>query len=137
MRKELLRQRKKLWEKQLNRVKSIVYDFIRVLSENGLVVDELYLFGSRARGDFSLYSDIDLVVVSDDWRGLPMNRRLSILYRLWGYDYDVTFYPLTRDELIKWIDRSIVLRDASKYWIKIYSRNHGPDAIDNKDSFKT
>ena len=81
--------------------------------------------------------DIDVVVVSDGWRGLPMNRRLSILYRLWGYDYDVTFYSLTRDELIKWIDRSIVLRDASKYWIKIYSRSHGLVAIDNKDSFKT
>ncbi len=93
---------------------------MEVLRSHGIVVEEVYLFGSRARGDFSRESDVDLVIVSSSWKDLPIYRRLGLLYRLWSYGYDATFYPLTREELRVKIKRSIVLRDARRYWIKLY-----------------
>ncbi len=76
----------------------------------------IILFGSYARGDFSANSDLDLIVLSDDWGGKNYTKRLSLLYKIWDKHIDANFIPLTQKELEERLNRSIVLRDASKYW---------------------
>ncbi len=90
------------------------------LREHGVRVRIVILFGSYARGDFTMDSDLDLVVVSDDWSNMNYVDRLSVLYRLWDKKIDAHFIPLTTSELKERLEKSIVLKDASRYWIIVY-----------------
>ncbi|OYT55699.1 MAG: DNA polymerase subunit beta [Desulfurococcales archaeon ex4484_217_2] len=97
-------------------VKKIVFDFKnRIEKELGIRVSYILFFGSRARGDYRRDSDIDLIIISDEWHG-SLTDRMSRLYRLWNYDIDATLIPLTPAELEERINNSITIRDASKYW---------------------
>ena len=89
------------------------------LRERGIRVEAVYLFGSVARGDFRLDSDFDLVIVSRDWEGIGYTERLDILYRLWRSPRDATLIPLTPRELSERLEKSVVLRDASRYWLRL------------------
>ncbi len=89
------------------------------LREHGIRVEAVYLFGSVARGDFRLDSDFDLVIVSRDWEGMGYTERLDLLYRLWRGTRDATLVPLTPRELNERLEKSVVLRDASRYWMRL------------------
>ena len=61
------------------------------------------LIGSYARGDFNLWSDVDLLLIAD-LRGGPLER-------LRGLDFPAGFevIPLTLSELLKLVERGDVL----------------------------
>ena len=85
-------------------------------------VREAYLFGSYAKGTWLKTSDVDLVIVSEDFRGMRFLDRLDLINELqWkaGIRPFVEAIPLTPDEFAERLQESAVLRDASKYWIKI------------------
>ncbi len=90
------------------------------LRQHGIRVKRVLLFGSYARGDYAESSDIDLIIVSDDWANTCLNERLSILYRIWDKPLDATFIPLTSEELESKKKSSIVIKDAVSYAIEIY-----------------
>jgi len=115
----LSRQRRERWRKLLEKAREWARELARELREKGIVVEEILLFGSVARGDFAEDSDIDLVVVSRGWEKYPLEERLAILYRLWRWERDATLIPLTPEELEEKKEKSIVLRDASRYWIRL------------------
>ncbi len=116
----MLEPRRRLWERRLREAQDWARWLAGVLRERGVWVEEILLFGSWARGDFRLDSDLDLIVVSPDWEGMSYTERLSLLYRLWDKPVDATLVPLTREELERRRERSIVLKDASRYWRRIY-----------------
>ena len=65
--------------------------------------DKIILFGSRARGDASEYSDIDLLVISDREEHLPRYKRgLDIRLRLSDLrtPKDILFY--THEDVRRW-----------------------------------
>ncbi len=39
----------------------------------------LLLYGSYARGDFNLWSDVDLILISERFSGVPVLRRLDLI----------------------------------------------------------
>ena len=83
---------------------------------------EAYLFGSYAKGTWLKSSDVDLVVVSEDFRGMRFLERLDMINELqWKAQIRpfVEVIPLTPEEFEERLRESAVLRDASKYWIKI------------------
>ncbi len=95
---------------------------LRALKSRGYRVVEAYLFGSYARGDWIGESDVDLVIVSPDFEGLTFLERLDAIYRIeWeeGVKPWVEAIPLTPGELRERADASAVLRDASKYWVRV------------------
>jgi len=59
---------------------------------------EVYLTGSLARGDWLLDSDIDLIVVSDELRGLQPWERYAMLRRLAPRDVAFDILGYTREE---------------------------------------
>ena len=80
---------------------------------------EVYVFGSRVRGDWLKTSDIDVVIVSEDFRGMSFLERLDLVERVqWeeGISPHIEAIPLTPEELRERIEHSVVLRDASRYW---------------------
>ncbi len=91
----------------------------RALAKRGISVKEIYLFGSYAKGTFLKSSDIDLIVVSDDWKNLPFLKRLDVVNEIiWREKLgNVEVIPVTSEEFEK--KESVVLRDASRYWIRV------------------
>ena len=61
-------------------------------------VDQLILFGSRAKGDNFVTSDYDFVLVSREFAGKPFTRRASELYKLWHSNCDLEVLCYTPEE---------------------------------------
>lgn len=75
-------------------VERIVDDLVEALSE-WIRVERVILFGSRARGDASEVSDVDLLVISSDF-GRDILADYALLYRsLPALDVDVDMIPYT------------------------------------------
>ena len=89
--------------------------FIDNLSKK-INLDSIIIFGSTARGDRLEESDVDIIVISDDFRNMPLNERFGIVYMAWPPHIDADIIPLTREEFEKALKKSIILRDAQKYW---------------------
>lgn len=58
-------------------VLEIVRKFRTALEKSGIAINQMVLFGSYASGTFTDSSDIDVVVVSDDFRGLNHWQRIE------------------------------------------------------------
>ena len=85
-------------------------------------VEEAYLFGSYAKGTWIKTSDVDLVVVSPDFRGMPYLERLDLINEIqWKLNIRpfIEAIPLTPEELEAKLKESAVIRDASKYRIRV------------------
>lgn len=72
----------------------------RAAEQAGYNLEEAIVFGSRARGDHREHSDIDLLIVSPDFSGVPRYKRPQLFYRHWDYDAlpDPEFICLTSEE---------------------------------------
>lgn len=62
-----------------DRVMNIVKAYLTVLSQKGIPVQKAYLFGSQPKGTAGSNSDIDLLVVSPVFSGMPQWKRWEIL----------------------------------------------------------
>jgi len=60
-------------------VLNLLEKFQKTLDQNGTKVDKLILYGSYATGTYREGSDIDLVVISRDFKGLGRWERIEIL----------------------------------------------------------
>ncbi len=88
-----------------------------------ITVTEAYVFGSRVRGDWNTYSDLDIVIVSPNFKNLkPLERlklTLNILENL-NTPYRVNLFLYTPEEFKEALNgASPAIVDASKYWIRI------------------
>ncbi len=95
---------------------------IRSLRKRGIRVEKVLLFGSYAKGTWIKTSDIDLIIVSKDFKDIPFKDRLDIINEIVfkeGIEPYIEALPYTPEEFAVKIRRSIVLRDASKYWIDL------------------
>ena len=100
-------------------VEDAIERFLRALSRK-IDVKEVYLFGSHARGDWLKYSDIDLIVVSDDFRNMKFMGRLELVEEVqWNEKIrpHIEVIPLTPEEFEA--RTGALLGDASKYWKRI------------------
>jgi len=89
--------------------------FIKRLSEE-ISLFSVIIFGSTARGDRLSESDVDLIVVSDDFKNMPLNKRFRLVYMAWPSQIDADILPLTLEEFKNACKKSIIFRDAQKYW---------------------
>lgn len=58
---------------------AVVNAYLSALRRHGVSADAVYLFGSRARGNAKPDSDIDLIIVSSAFAGMPMWKRWEVL----------------------------------------------------------
>jgi len=105
----------------LKEILRVIELFLEELSKS-IRIDQAYLFGSYAKGTWIKTSDVDLVVVSPDFGNMPFTERLDMVNELqWKLNIRpfIEVIPLTPEELEVKLRESAVLRDASKYWIKV------------------
>ncbi|SFR01545.1 nucleotidyltransferase domain-containing protein [Desulfoscipio geothermicus] len=62
-----------------NQVSQIIKSYLTVLAGKGVPVQKAYLFGSQAKGTAGPNSDIDLIVVSPAFAGMPLWQRFEKL----------------------------------------------------------
>lgn len=84
-----------------------------------LGVDRLILFGSRARGQELLTSDVDVVVVSEGFRETPFRRRHEKVLELWPDLVDLEVLCYTPEEFDRLRQRVGIVKQASQEGIEI------------------
>ena len=82
-------------------------------------IQKVILFGSRARGNFNEDSDIDLIIVSDDFQDMNFFERVKKMYDYWEIDYPVDFICYTSGEFDKLKKRVSIVTQAIKEGIEI------------------
>ncbi|MFA5031510.1 MAG: nucleotidyltransferase domain-containing protein [bacterium] len=60
-------------------ISRIIQSYLKVLEENKIKVIAAYLFGSYIKGNFNKNSDIDLAIVSDDFKKDSMEAQLLLM----------------------------------------------------------
>ncbi|MGV9205562.1 MAG: nucleotidyltransferase domain-containing protein, partial [Promethearchaeia archaeon] len=57
-----------------------------VFEEEGIELDEVIVFGSKAGEQYREKSDVDILFFSEDFEGEPWYERPAVFYRYWDYD---------------------------------------------------
>lgn len=78
----------------------------------------VYLFGSYARGDYVLDSDVDIVVVCECFKDVDYVARVEFVRMRLPRDIGFDIIALTPKELEKWMKHPF-FKDISRYWIEI------------------
>ncbi|MBI2576855.1 nucleotidyltransferase domain-containing protein [Candidatus Woesearchaeota archaeon] len=82
-------------------------------------LDRMYFFGSLAGGKGHRWSDIDLVVVANRFRGKGILERAPKLYLAWDLKFPVDFLCYTPEEFNKLKKQVSIVREAVKEGIEI------------------
>ena len=93
-------------------------EFKKRLSSN-IPIEKMILFGSNARGNAHKDSDIDLIVVSNKFRGKKSFKRSIGFYKYWSIDYPVDFLCYTPEEFNKLKNQITIVREAVREGIEI------------------
>jgi len=89
-----------------------VRNFVERLS-SGLDVEEIILFGSRARGDHLIDSDYNFIIVSKDFEGIFFPDRCKLIYKYWDkWDCPVEALCYTPQEFDKKSSEICVVSEA-------------------------
>jgi predicted nucleotidyltransferase len=108
---------KKLSKSKIKKkVISVVKDYLRNL-EGKINVKKVILFGSAARGKMHRDSDIDLIILSPDFKKMEFVERLILLSRLregMKESAPMDVFGYTPEEFEKLSKESIVLKEAKR-----------------------
>ena len=77
-------------------------------------IKKAVIFGSSVRGELGWGSDIDLIIISDEFEGISPLKRPVKLYLEWDLDYPVDFICYTTEEFERLSKRPSLLREALK-----------------------
>ncbi len=80
---------------------------------------KVYLFGSFAMNTYLVDSDVDVVIVSEVFKGLNIDERVVLVRRLLPKDRSFDIIPLTFEEFERKLQTSTFFKQISRYWIEI------------------
>jgi hypothetical protein len=83
-------------------------------------IEKAVFFGSRATGDYLKNSDFDILLVSEDFKGIFFTKRISMMYEFWKH-YPLEIEPLcyTPEEFNKLKKQIGIVREAVKQGIEM------------------
>jgi len=97
-------------------IQHIANELFEALSREGIRPEKMILYGSHARGEATRWSDVDIVVVSDDlarWQPLV---RLELLSRIAArIDAPLELLGYTPQEIADGGDRSIIWSEIKRH----------------------
>lgn len=92
--------------------------FAKRLSKE-LKVAKVTVFGSRISGTYDEYSDVDLIIVSPEFRGKKFRERALGFYKYWDLDYPVDFLCFTPEEYEEKKKGITIVREAIKEGVEV------------------
>jgi predicted nucleotidyltransferase len=102
-----------------NAVLDIIVIFKDALESQGIHVKKIILFGSFATGTFNDESDIDLVIISDDFAGKDYWKRIDILSEaIYEVFKPIEAIAMTPEE---WENRDSVIVDYAEHGEIVYA----------------
>lgn len=101
---------------KLLEIREEIIEILRKLAEELNAV--IYLFGSYARGDHMIESDVDIVVVSEIFRDKNYIERVAFVRMKLPPNYSFDIIPLTPEEFKEKLTKTF-FREISRYWIEI------------------
>ena len=110
--------------KKLSEIRNRVIESLEKLAED--LGAEIYLFGSYASQTHTLHSDVDILVVSNKFEGLPFYKRVEIVRTKLPRDIGFDIIALTPRELESRKERAFY-REISQYWIKIRKNKYSSE----------
>lgn len=90
-----------------------VEEFLRKISRKHRL-EKAVIFGSSVRGEFKENSDIDIIVISNEFEGKSPLKRPVKLYLEWNLDYPVDFICYTIKEFEELKKKPSIVREALK-----------------------
>jgi predicted nucleotidyltransferase len=99
------------------RKRELVRFLKRLKRELGVV--EVYIFGSRAYGTPLLESDLDMIVVSEEFGKRSFIENMELLSRMWDGSFTLEMFPYTPEQLRKYAERKTVVSEALRKGIRI------------------
>jgi len=99
------------------RKRKLVRFLKRLKRELGAV--EVYIFGSRAYGTPLLESDLDMIVVSEEFGKRDFIENMELLSRMWDGSFSIEMFPYTPEQIEKYAEKKTVISEALKKGIRI------------------
>jgi len=87
--------------------------------EKKINIKMIIFFGSRVSGKPHKDSDIDLIIVSEDFRGKKFRYRAIGFYDYWNLEYPVDFLCYTPEEFNKLKKQVTIVKEAVEKGVKI------------------
>lgn len=83
-------------------------------------IEKAILFGSRARDDWLLNSDVDLILISEDFENIPFRKRMSEVIGYWDEYVDLEVICYTPEEFNKLSKMITIAKEAKEKGIIIF-----------------
>lgn len=74
--------------------------FAKNIKKN-IPIKKILLFGSRARGDNFKTSDFDFIIISENFKNIKFNERISKTYDFWNENFELEALCYTPEEFNK------------------------------------
>jgi len=104
-------------DKEIKEVKKILNNYKNSLQKDGVVIKDMILYGSFARGQQGSYSDIDVCIVSDNFSD---NEKLENFLRKKVLEVDIRIEPIVyHAEDFNEVDP--LVHEIKKYGVSIFS----------------
>ena len=84
-----------------NKVTRIIKKYLLEIEKNNIRLDEAYLFGSYAKGNYNDWSDIDIVIVSDSFTGNRFMDKEKIRRIKTKVDFNISPFPIRTSDFSK------------------------------------
>jgi len=94
-----------------------ICDYVSKL-DTELGVERAYLFGSTAKRNRRKNSDVDLIIVSKAFIGMPIPKREGTLENLWDYCEDLEALAYTPEEFAK-ISQRLTMKEILSYAVDL------------------
>jgi len=82
-------------------------------------INKIIFFGSRRNNKYTKYSDVDLILVSPQFRELKSYKRAPTIRLKWNLDYPVDMLCYTPEEFERRKKEPTIVREAVKGGIEI------------------
>lgn len=95
-----------------------MFSFLKLLKRE-LKVKEVYLFGSRVYGTPLKDSDLDMLIISEEFEKYSFIERMLLLSKLWDSPFTLEMFPYTPKEVEIYKGRKVVVTEALERGIRI------------------
>src|SRR3989338_3642980 len=93
------------------RVMELLNQYLKKVNKK-FKIEQAILFGSRARDDWVLNSDVDLILISKDFKDIPFRKRMSEVIGYWDEYIDLEVICYTPEEFDKLKNQITIVKKA-------------------------